>query len=410
MEHIILLDLATDLGYELAMCGAETFRVEESINRVLAAYGLEAEAFAIPNYLIVSIQSKDGTPVTRMRRIGHHGNDLDSVELYSSLSRAICAERPSPEEALRWLDEVRRRRRHFSGAGRLAGDFLGALGFGLFFGGGWVDGLCAGICGMLVGFVNKVLDDMKANPFFRTIAASFLMALFAYLLGAAGIVRNSDAVTIGALMLLVPGLLFTNAMRDIIYGDTNSGINRIVQVLLVAVAIALGTATAWNAAKQLWGAPVSAEALPWGIGWECVFAMVGCVGFSILFNIHGPGGLLCALGGGLAWLVYRISMGLGSGEILAYFWASLFASLYSETMARIRKYPAISYLVVSIFPLIPGAGVYYTMNYAVRGEMELFASQGMHTAAIAGIMAVGILLVSTSFRVWTVWKIRKLKK
>ena len=410
MEHIILLDLATDLGYELAMCGAETFRVEESINRVLAAYGLEAEAFAIPNYLIVSIQSKDGTPVTRMRRIGHHGNDLDSVELYSSLSRAICAERPSPEEALRWLDEVRRRRRHFSGAGRLAGDFLGALGFGLFFGGGWVDGLCAGICGMLVGFVNKVLDDMKANPFFRTIAASFLMALFAYLLGAVGIVRNSDAVTIGALMILVPGLLFTNAMRDIIYGDTNSGINRIVQVLLVAVAIALGTATAWNAAKQLWGAPVSAEALPWGIGWECVFAMVGCVGFSILFNIHGPGGLLCALGGGLAWLVYRISMGLGSGEILAYFWASFFASLYSEIMARIRKYPAISYLVVSIFPLIPGAGVYYTMNYAVRGEMELFASQGMHTAAIAGIMAVGILLVSTSFRVWTVWKIRKLKK
>ena len=410
MEHIILLDLATDLGYELAMCGAETFRVEESINRVLAAYGLEAEAFAIPNYLIVSIQSKDGTPVTRMRRIGHHGNDLDSVELYSSLSRAICSERPEPEEAVRWLDEVRRRRRHFSGLGGLAGDFLGAAGFGLFFGGGWVDGLCAGACGMLVGFVNKTLDDMKANPFFRTIASAFLMALFAYFLGSVGIVRNSDAVTIGALMLLVPGLLFTNAMRDIIYGDTNSGINRIVQVLLVAVAIALGTATAWSAAKQLWGAPVSEEAIAWGVGWECVFAMVGCVGFSILFNIHGPGGLLCALGGGLAWLVYQLSMGLGGGEILAYFWAAFFASLYSEVMARIRKYPAISYLVVSIFPLIPGAGVYYTMNYAVRGEMELFARQGMHTAAIAGIMAVGILLVSTSFRVWTVWKIHRMKK
>ena len=410
MEHILLLDLATDLGYELAMCGAETFRVEESINRVLAAYGLEAEAFAIPNYLIVSIQSQDGTPVTRMRRIGHHGNDLDSVELYSSLSRAICAERPAPEEAVRWLDEVRRRRRHFSGPGRLAGDFLGAAGFGLFFGGSWVDGICAGICGMLVGFVNKALDDMKANPFFRTIASAFLMALLAYFLGAVGIVKNSDAATIGALMILVPGLLFTNAMRDIIYGDTNSGINRIVQVLLVAVAIALGTATAWSAAKQLWGTPVTGEAIAWGIGWECVFAMIGCVGFSILFNIHGPGGLLCALGGGLAWLVYRLSMELGSGEILAYFWAAFFASLYSEIMARIRKYPAISYLVVSIFPLIPGAGVYYTMNYAVRGEMECFARQGMHTAAIAGIMAVGILLVSTSFRVWTVWKIHRLKK
>ena len=72
-------------------------------------------------------------------------------------------------------------------------------------------------------------------------------------------------------------------------------------------------------------------------------------------------------------------------------------------MARIRKYPAISYLVVSIFPMIPGAGVYYTMNYAVRGEMEMFASQGMHTAAIAGIMAVGILLGSSTFRMYTYW-------
>ena len=79
MEHIILLDFATDLGYELAMCGAETYRVEETINRVLAAYGLEAESFMIPNSLTVSIQGKDGIPVTRMRRIGHHGNDLDSV-------------------------------------------------------------------------------------------------------------------------------------------------------------------------------------------------------------------------------------------------------------------------------------------------------------------------------------------
>ena len=73
-------------------------------------------------------------------------------------------------------------------------------------------------------------------------------------------------------------------------------------------------------------------------------------------------------------------------------------------MARIRKYPAISYLVVSIFPMIPGAGVYYTMNYAVRGDMDLFASKGMHTAAVAGIMAVGILLGSTFFRMYSDWK------
>ena len=69
-----------------------------------------------------------------------------------------------------------------------------------------------------------------------------------------------------------------------------------------------------------------------------------------------------------------------------------------------RKYPAISYLVVCIFPLIPGAGVYYTMNYAVRGMNMEFAVQGLHTAAIAGTIAVGILLASTVVRMYLTWR------
>lgn len=404
MDYNALLDMATDLGYELAMAGAETFRVEESINRCLAAYGIQAEVFAIPNYLAVSIITEDGQPITRMRRIGHHGNDLDAVEKFSGLSRAYCNRRPDPKEGIRWLELVSAQRQHYSMPMQYVGNFLGAFGYGLFFGGNFVDGLCAGVCGMLIGLVNKFLDDRKANPFFRTIASSFFMALLAYAFGAAGITANPDAVTIGALMILVPGLLFTNAMRDIIYGDTNSGVNRIVQVFLIAVALALGTATAWNAAELLWGTPVSVPALSHGFLPQCFYAFIGCIGFAILFNIHGPGGLLCALGGFLSWAVYLIAMHFGGSDIMAYFWSALFASVYSEIMARIRKYPAISYLVVSIFPMIPGAGVYYTMNHAVQGNMDLFAAKGAHTAAIAGIIAVGILLGSTVFRMYSDWK------
>ena len=404
MDYNTLLDMATDLGYELAMAGAETFRVEESISRVLAAYGLHSEVFAIPNYLIVSILTEDGTPITRMRRIGTHGNDLDAVEKFSGLSRAYCNRRPDPREGTKWLDVVRKELIQYTAAVQYLGYFLGAAGFGLFFGGNWLDAVCAGVCGLLVGFVTQILEKQKANQFFRTIAASFLMALLAYAMGAVGIAKNPDAVTIGALMILVPGLLFTNAMRDIIYGDTNSGVNRIVQVLLIAVALALGTACAWNLASSLWGTPVSAQAIAYSMVAQCVYALIGCVGFAILFNIHGPGGILCALGGFLSWAVYCLTIYLGGSEILAYFWSALFASVYSETMARIRRYPAISYLVVAIFPMIPGAGVYYTMNYAVRGQMDLFADKGMFTAAIAGIMAVGILLGSTVFRMYSDWK------
>ena len=408
MDDITLIDLASDLGYELAMSGAETFRVEESVSRVLSAYGLNAEVFAIPNYLIVTVLTKKGLPITRMRRIGSHGNDLDSVERLSALSRSFCLHTPAPQEAQQQLADTLANRRAYSPAMLGLGNFLGAFGFCLFFGGSVPDALCAGVCGLLVGLVTGVLGKRRVSQFFITIAAAFFMAWLAYGLGVARICQRTDAAIIGALMILVPGLLFTNAMRDIIYGDTNSGLNRVVQVFLVAAAIALGTAGAWNLSSLLWGMPVSQIAISYAIGVQCLFAALGCVGFSILFNIHGPGVILCTIGGGLSWLVYRVARELGCGDIVCYFWSALFASVYSETMARVRKYPAISYLVVSIFPLIPGAGVYYTMTYAVLGQMDQFARQGMHTAAIAGIMAVGILLGSTGFRIYSDWKLKKL--
>ncbi len=408
MDYNTLLDLATNVGYELAMAGAETFRVEESITRIMAAYGVEAEVFAIPNYLVVSISDEEGRPITKMRRIGSHGNNLEAVEKFSNLSRAICNRKPDPKEGHQWFDYVKRERLAiYSLPMQYVGFFLGAAGHALFFGGSWLDFCCSGICGLLVGFVSEMLSKWKANTFFSTIASAFLMAMLTYAMDAAGLPINPDAVNIGALMILVPGLLFTNAMRDIIYGDINSGVNRCVQVVLIAMAIALGTASAWRLASILWGAPASAAYISYPFILQCIFAFLGCAGFIILFNIHGNGSLLCALGGGLTWAVYLIAQKLTGSDLTAYFWAALFSSLYSEIMARIRKYPAISYLVISIFPIIPGAGAYYTMRYAVQGEMELFANQGLFTAAIAGIMAVGILLGSTGFRMYSHRKTHK---
>lgn len=410
MEHGILLELAADLGYELAMCGAETFRIEESVNRVLQAYGLRSEVFSIPNCLTVSIETDQEQPMTLLRRIGIHGNDLEGVELFTGLSRRLCQETPPPQVAVQWLAQTRKSRRSYSTVISLLGHFLGAFGFSMVFGGSIVDGLCGGLCGILIGLINRFTGKLKANQFFSIIAASFPMALAAYAISAVGIADNADMVNIGALMLLVPGLLFTNAMRDIITGDINSGSNRVVQVFLIAAAIVTGTAAAWSTASFLWGTPVSITPPDVGILTGLLPCIIGCLGFCIVFNIHGWGSLLCALGGMLAWMLYKLSMTLGSGDLIALFGATLFASLYSEIMARVRKCPAIGYLVIAIFPLIPGAGVYYTMNYAVQGEMDLFIAKGMHTAAEAGIMAVAIVLAVTAVRLWLAWINSRKKK
>lgn len=404
MDYDALMDMVTDFGYNLAMAGAETFRVEDSINRIMSAYGAQSEAFVITNCMTLSMRAPDGKLYNRMRRIGFHGNDLDTVEKFNSLSRRICAEKPDLKTAVQWLSEVKASRLHYKLPTFLLGCILGSAGFAIFFGGTFMDALCAGICGTILGLSDRFLERFKTNPFFKTIVNSFIMAIVAYITGTIGLADNTDAVIIGALMILVPGLLFTNAMRDIIFGDTNSGINRIVQVFLTAAAIALGTGAAWKLSLFVFGDPVNAPIIPYSGLIQILASMIGCIGFFILFNIHGPGGFLCAFGGAITWAAYCLATQFGIGEIMCYFVATLVAAAYSEIMARVRKCPAIAYLVISIFPLIPGASIYYTTNYFVVGNLTGFAAQGKHTIAIAGAIAVGILMISTVVRILSEFK------
>ena len=397
MDYYLLTDLAATMGYHLAMSGAETFRVEDTIHRILLAYGVECEVFAIPNSVSVSLEAANGKPLMIMRRIGFHGNDLEKMEKLNALSRQICAKKPAVDEAMEWLHETLASCRTYSTGAFYLGNVLVGIGFCLVFGGALSDCLWAGLIGLIIGLVTRFMDRREANPFFSTILASCLMALPAYAAAGLGWLKSPDAAIIGALMLLVPGLLITNSMRDIIYGDTNSGIFRIVQVVLTALAIALGTAAAWRLTAGLYGQTASAT-MSWPAWAQAVAVFVGCCGFCILFNVHGRGLVLCIIGGAAAWMVYLLCGALGCDVYAANLFAAVFAALYAEIMARVRKCPATPYLVIATIPMLPGAGVYYTMSLGLEGSMMASVAKGLQTIGVAGSLAVGILLVSTVFR------------
>lgn len=399
MQYRTLMELASQLGTRLAMAGAETYRVEESIIRVLAAYGLDARVYSVPNSLFITIVVPDGLPITQLCRISNVGTDLDAVEKYNNLSRRICAEKPDPQQALVWLEEAEKTHKVYSFPMVLLGHILVASGLCIFYGGTAADCLCAGLCGLFLGIVDHLLGKLHPNAFFQKIATGFLMALFAYGLAGLGMSTNIDTSVIGTLMLLVPGLLFTNALRDIIFGDTNSGVNRTVTALLIACGVALGTASAWNAANVLWGIPAAPAPLAHSDLATCIASFVACLGFLFVWNIHGEGSWLCALGGFLTWAIFCIARDFGFGYGMCCFFGTIVASVYAEVMARLRKYPAISYLIVSLVPLIPGSNIYYTAQQAVLRNWAGFLHQGYLTLITAGVMAVGIILVSSAARI-----------
>lgn len=148
--------------------------------------------------------------------------------------------------------------------------------------------------------------------------------------------------------------------------------------------------------------------MDWTYFLPCVWAFFGCLGFGLIFNIRNFSGMmLCCLGGSLGWLVYLLGSLGGLGTLSCSFLAAVAVSLYSELMARVRKCPATSYLTISLFPLVPGAGIYYTMEYALQGETQRFLEQGMMTLGTAVCLAVGVLVVSSGMHIYYVVRARR---
>ena len=138
----------------------------------------------------------------------------------------------------------------------------------------------------------------------------------------------------------------------------------------------------------------------------CFYAFFSCAAFSIYFNVSPKRIPLTCFGGALGWLVYLL-LDFPS-DVPRYFIATVVISVYAEVMARICKVPVTLFLTTAVLPLVPGGGMYYTMEYCLRGETALFVESGLNTLALAGAIALGIMLVSSLVRMWKVMKAPKL--
>jgi uncharacterized membrane protein YjjB (DUF3815 family) len=125
-----------------------------------------------------------------------------------------------------------------------------------------------------------------------------------------------------------------------------------------------------------------------------ISSCLACFGFTFILNIHGIGRLICTGGGSLVWFIYL----LFDKSLMGAFCAAAAIGVYSEMMARLVRCPATGYLLVSLLPLVPGGGIYYTMSYCVQGERELFIQTLLTTFGMAATLAVGAMMASSLFR------------
>ena len=124
---------------------------------------------------------------------------------------------------------------------------------------------------------------------------------------------------------------------------------------------------------------------------EFIVAMFATISFAILFNAPRKEVICCGLTGALGWGVYFGMTQQGTNSVLASLVATLCLTILARGFAVVRKSPVTVYLLPGIFPLVPGAGIYYTAYYLFIGNTEMSGFKGLETLEIAGAIVFGII-------------------
>ena len=239
MNNNQLINSICEIGRLLLKHGAEVYRVEESLERMLHAYGYhQVEVFAIPTYFSLSVVLDNHEVYTLTKRTRQNRINLDNVYELNNLVRHICQNTISNDEIETELQRISNipLKMHliFIGYGLSAGFFS------IFFGGGIQEGILGACIGFVVYFVIWLMEILEVNTIVTTLLSSMVLATLAITFHKLGIVQELQAIIIGCLMVLVPGMAITNSLRDLIGGEFVSGVARMVEAILIAASIAIG--------------------------------------------------------------------------------------------------------------------------------------------------------------------------
>jgi len=231
-------------GKIMLQSGGETYRVEDTMKRMAAALGLpHSHSYVVPTGIFFSV---DATEPAKLIRISERTTDLDKVSEVNAVSRRIGQGELSVQEAHDLLLQIEGKPSSYSARVKLLAAALSSGCFTIMFGGGWDDFLPAVICGGIGYSAVIVFHRLVLVKFFAELSAAFVIGLLAFLLVAIGAGHERDKIIIGSVMPLVPGLLITNAVRDLMAGHLVSGLSKGAEAFLTAFAIGTGIAVVFS--------------------------------------------------------------------------------------------------------------------------------------------------------------------
>jgi uncharacterized membrane protein YjjP (DUF1212 family) len=241
MNNKLLMETAVLAGEVMLKNGAEIYRVEDTINRILETSKLETtEAFVVATGIVATLDGMNQENITIVKRIPERVTNLNKITMANTVSRKYCNNEITLEEANEKLKKIQQNRQYNPIIKDLSIVGISAA-FALLLGGGIWEVFGAGINGILLALSMRIGNKVGAVAFLQDLFSSAVIAIGAVLIKRFLWVNvNMDLIIIGSIMPLVPGAAITNAIRDTLQGDYMSGCAKILEAFVKAAAIALG--------------------------------------------------------------------------------------------------------------------------------------------------------------------------
>lgn len=236
-----VLHMATEAGKIILENGGETYRVEETILRICSAYNIKAaESYVTTTGIMVSVSDVYGNTISLVKRVRKRTVDLEKISKVNDLSRSIKTKGLTTDEVIEELRVISSAERYDIKTTLFFASIVASF-FTVLFGGSWSDFISSFFIGGIIKLVTIYASKFDINDFFVNILGGIIAASLAILSVKLGFSNSMDKIIIGSIMLLVPGLAITNAIRDTISGDLVAGLARTLEAFLIASGIAIGT-------------------------------------------------------------------------------------------------------------------------------------------------------------------------
>lgn len=222
--------------------GAETYRVEDTMIRMAHSQGMvNAQSYVTPTGIIFSLGR---TQPTRITSIPNRATNLHRISLVNMISRKLTASIITLEEAYDELKQIEAKNYMLPTAIQILAAAFASGAFLMMFDGVWADIFAAMIAGGIGYWVLLLVTDVTKVKFFSEFIAALAVGVLAALAVQFGVGQQLDTIIIGSVMPLVPGVIITIAIRDLMAGHFTSGMARGIEALLTAFAIGSGIALA----------------------------------------------------------------------------------------------------------------------------------------------------------------------